>query len=65
MRKLIKIVLLFAVTATLLFAYGCNRKVAPKSAKVDKTRKFKCRCSKNKFPNSHYQATGVDFELKR
>ncbi|HDP74631.1 MAG TPA: hypothetical protein ENN49_01940 [Bacteroidales bacterium] len=65
MRKLIKITILFAVPVTLLFAYGCNRKVAPQSTKIDKTRKLKCRCSKNKFPRSHYQASGVDFGMNR
>jgi len=65
MRRFIKIVLLFAVSGSLLLAYGCNRKVAPQSAKVDKTRKLKCRCSKNKFPRSHYQLIGVDSAMNR
>lgn len=65
MRKLVKLVFLLVVSGSLLLAYGCSRKVAPRSAKVDKTRKIKCRCSKNKFPRSHYQAYGVDFAMNR
>ncbi len=62
MRKFSKIAYAVAVILTLLFSYSCNRRVAPKSAKVDKTRKIKCRCSNNKFPRNHYQPANTDFE---
>lgn len=62
MRNLLKIVFPVAAIFLLLHAYGCNRRVAPKSAKVDKTRKLKCRCGKTKFPKSHYQVTMTSFD---
>lgn len=60
MKSIVKIVIVLSVGCVLILAAGCSKSAAPKSSKIDKTRKLKCRCSKSKLPKSHYLVVPAD-----
>lgn len=61
MKTIVKILVVLAAVCMLILPAGCSKSAVPKSSKVDKTRKFKCRCSKSKLPKSHFLVVPADF----
>lgn len=61
MRSIVKIAIVLAAGCMLMLVAGCSKSAVPKSSKIDKTRKLKCRCSKSKLPKSHFLVMPADF----
>ncbi len=61
MIKLSTIAYIFMVGVLLLLADSCTHRATPKSVKVDKTRKIKCRCSKPRVSQKHLQVMPENF----